>query len=59
MDEAVLQKARDDYSKAEAYYHVAQGGSVDGVKIAHNPEAVPGYYAQAGSLLDEVMAALA
>ncbi len=59
VDEAVLQKARDDYSKAEAYYHVAQGGSVDGVKIAHNPEAVPGYYAQAGSLLDEVMAALA
>ncbi len=59
VSEDVLQQARDAYSKAEAYYHVAQGGSVDGVKVAHNPEAVPGYYAQAASLLEEVMASLA
>lgn len=59
VSEDVLQKARDDYSKAEAYYHVAQGGSVDGVKVAHNPEALPAYYTQAGTLLDGVIASLA
>lgn len=59
VDENVLQQARDAYSKAEAYFHAAQGGSVDGVKVAHNPEGIPAYYAQAGELLDQVMTTLA
>ena len=59
VDEGTLQQARDAYSKAEAYFHAAQGGSVDGVKVAHNPEGIPAYYAQAGELLDQVMTTLA
>lgn len=58
VDETVLQQARDDYSLAEAYYHATKGGRADGSKVVHNPVATDNYYAQAGNLLDGIVASL-
>lgn len=58
VDETVLQQARDDYSLAEAYYHATKGGRDDGSKVVHNPTATENYYAQAGNLLDGIVANL-
>ncbi len=58
VDKAVLQKARDDYALAEAYFHAVVGSAELGVKVAHNPTATAKYNAQTGQLLDGIIAAL-
>ena len=58
VDEAVLQQARDDYSKAEAYFHATVGDAPMGVKVVHNPVATENYCAQVGNLLDGIIASL-
>lgn len=59
VDEETLQQARDDYSRAEAYFHAVTGSGANGVKVAHNPGATETYNARTGELLDGIIEALA
>lgn len=58
VDEAVLQQARDSYSKAEAYFHAVVGDAPKGAKVAHNPMATKNYNAQTGKMLDDIISSL-
>lgn len=59
VDEDTLAQLRDDWSHAEAYLHAVKGSGEFGTKVAHNPSATFSYMAQAESLLDGIIEALA
>jgi len=58
-DEELVQQAREDYSKAEAYYHYTKGGKADGSKIVHNAQVGFENYDAAIALLDGIVENLA
>ncbi len=60
-DPEVLDRCREAYSRAEAYFHGTTGTPADeplGTKVAHNPPAIASYNAQAKALLDEIVSLL-
>lgn len=61
LDEAVIQRCRDDYSRAEAYIHATVGTVASeplGTKVVHNPAAIASYNARARALLVGILAVL-
>lgn len=61
LDQATLNKARDDYNRATYYvsYAASYVHGRDGVKIAHNPEGMMSYVQQAKKMAEDSLTLLA
>ncbi len=59
VDEATLDKARENYTRGTWYVRYSDGGGdFKGMKVAHNPEAEKSYVQRATVLMDEAIAML-